>query len=144
MKLKSILVALLVVAAAQAQSNVKNLSKDATANYLLANITRVNYSFHELHKGSFATSVYTMNDSKATPKGHFEGTDGVLSSLLVTVVPDGDAYTQSRLYKIEGLEAPRVVEIKEGQFPAFILVVESGPQKKRTVEEYRLEGIGKK
>ena len=38
-----------------------------------------------------------------------------LSSYLVSVIPDGDYYSYSKLYKIEGLYNPKVIEIKETQ-----------------------------
>jgi len=120
---------------------VKELSIYETANYLLANITEINYSYQEVFNRSFFISVYTLNDSKATPLEYFEEYDGVLSSILISIIPDGDYYSQSKLFKIEGLENPKIVSLKEKEFPEFVITVESGPVENRQTSEYKFKGI---
>ncbi|MDG1275913.1 MAG: hypothetical protein P8O16_01445 [Algoriphagus sp.] len=120
---------------------VKELSMHETANYLLANITEINYSYQEVFNRSFFINVYTLNDSKATPLEYFEEYDGVLSSILISIIPDGDYYSQSKLFKIEGLENPKIVSLKEEEFPEFVITVESGPVENRQTSEYKFKGI---
>jgi len=123
------------------EAKAKELSMHETANYLLANITEINYSYQEVFNRSFFLNVYTLNDSKATPLDYFEEYDGVLSSILISVIPDGDYYVGSKLFKIEGLENPKIVSLKEKEFPEFILAVESGPVENRRTFEYKFKGI---
>ncbi|MEB2787398.1 hypothetical protein [Algoriphagus persicinus] len=122
---------------------VKEISKDNVANYLLANIKEINYSFHELHDRSFFINVYTLDDSMATPKSSFQEYDGILSSLLISIIPDGDYYVQSKLFKIEGLENPVILGISEKSFPEFIVSVESGGVNKRKNYDYKFSGAFK-
>ncbi|GEM_PF-1472133 len=123
------------------EAKIIELTSDETANYLLANITEINYSYQEVFNRSFFVNIYTVNDSKATPLDYFEEYDGILSSILISIIPDGDYYSQSKLFKIEGLENPKIVSLKEKEFPEFVLSVESGPVKNRRTIEYKLWGF---
>ncbi|WP_139316502.1 hypothetical protein [Algoriphagus marinus] len=120
---------------------VIELSMHETANYLLANIKEINYSYQEVFNRSFFVNVYTVNDSKATLQGYFEEYDGILSSILISIIPDGDYYSQSKLFKIEGLENPKIISLIEKEFPEFILAVESGPLENRKTFEYKFKGF---
>lgn len=122
------------------QGVVKKLPSTSEASYLLANIKAVNYSFHELHDRSFFVNVFTLNDPRATPKGFFEEHDGILSSILIAIMPDGDYYTESKSFKIEGLENPVITAITEKEYPEFTLSIESGPMEKRKTVEYIFTG----
>ncbi|SFT43541.1 hypothetical protein SAMN04489724_0743 [Algoriphagus locisalis] len=123
-----------------AQSNaVQDLSDEKSLSYVLATIEEVVYSNHELYNRSFFVNVYIMSDSKATPEGYFEGYDGVLSSVLVSIAPDGDYYTASQLYKIEGILNPKILEMKETSYPEFVLSIEHGEATSRKVVEYKLD-----
>lgn len=122
-------------------AKVIELTSDESANYLLANITEINYSFQEIFKRSFFVNVYTLNDSKATPLDFFEEYDGILSSILISIIPDGDYYSESKLFKIEGLENPKITSLKEDNFPEFVLAVISGPLENRIILEYRFKGF---
>ncbi|QDH80188.1 hypothetical protein FKX85_14525 [Echinicola soli] len=123
----------------KAQSSVvQDISDELSLNYVLSNIDKVDYSFYGLYERSFFVSVYTIFDTKATPKGYFEGHDSVLSSVLVSVMPDGDYYTKSNLYKIEGLLDPKVQGIAETTYPDFELLVEHGKYGNRKTEKYKL------
>lgn len=135
------LIFLLLCFASKAQASlVKDLSDEKSANYLLANIKEVNYRHHDLFDRSLFVSIFTITDSKATPEGYFEGNDGVLCSLLVTVLPDGDYYSQSKLLKIEGLENPKVKGISEVKYPMFDVLVETGPAGAREDKVFQLDG----
>jgi len=122
-------------------AKIIELTSDETTNYLLANITEINYSFQEIFKRSFFVNVYTINDSKATPQDYFEEYDGILSSILISIIPDGDYYVKSKLFKIEGLENPKIVSLKEKDFPEFVIAVISGPLENRKTFEYRFKGF---
>lgn len=117
---------------------VKDLSSEESLNYVLANIEKVDFRFHGLYDKSFFVSVYTISDSKVTPAGFFEGYDSVLSSVLISIVPDGDYYTDSKLYKIEGFLAPKVLAIEETIYPEIVLSIEQGKVKSREISKYKL------
>ncbi len=116
---------------------IKDLSKETLSNYFLANIYETNkLSFEEIYKGAFFLRIYKMTDPKATPENYSEGTHEVVSSILISVVPDDVDYTTSKLYKIEMLSNPKIVEIKETTYPEFVVSIESGIKTKRSVQHY--------
>ncbi|MFA7616900.1 MAG: hypothetical protein WCY16_10010 [Weeksellaceae bacterium] len=121
-------------------AQLKDLSADNSSNYILSNINKVDYLNDELYNGSLFVSVFTMSDSRLNPEGLFNGTDEVLSSVLISIIPDGDYYTSSKLYKIEGLVAPEILQITETQYPELVITVESGFYKDRKQISYTLEG----
>ena len=43
---------------------------------------------------------------------------------MISIAPDGNYYTWSKLYKIEALVNPKILEIKETKYPNFILKIE--------------------
>ena len=79
-------------------------------------------------------------DSKVTPENFSEG-DEFLQSYMISVTPDGDYYTNSKLYKIEGLCNPKILEIKETTFPKFLIKVEHGLFNDRKTKLFELEGV---
>lgn len=121
-------------------AQLKDLCADNSSNYILSNINKVDYLNDELYNGSLFVSVFTMSDSRIDPKGLFNDTDEVLSSVLISIIPDGDYYTSSKLYKIEGLVAPEIVQITETQYPDLVITVESGFYKDRKQISYTLDG----
>ncbi|AOW09796.1 hypothetical protein [Flavobacterium gilvum] len=120
---------------------VKNLEKKVELNYVIANLQIDNTVQKELWDRSQFIKIFTISDSKATPKGLFEGTDEVLSSLIISATPDGDYYTKSKLYKIEGINNPKITEIKEGKFPEFSITIEHGFYDKRKSETFKFKGV---
>ena len=125
--------------ASKAQSiKVEDLSGELSLNYVLANMEKIVYSNHALYDRSFFVSVYTISDSKATPSGLFEEADGILSSVLVSIVPDGDFYVDSKLFKIEGILNPVVETLKETKFPEFSLSIAHGKALERKLVKYTL------
>jgi hypothetical protein len=121
---------------------VKSLDNNSEMNYVLANIWKPNIK-KELWNGGLYVKIFEMKDSKATPEGFFEGYDGVLESLLISAIPDGDNYTNSKLYKIEGILNPKVIEIKETTAPNFSIKVEHGSYRdnKRKIEIFEFKGV---
>lgn len=122
-----------------AQGNVIDLTSNEDLNYYLSNIAEVNTNSYNLFSDAIFINVITVHDSKATPDNYFEGYDSVLQSVLITITPDGDYYTKSKLFKIEGLEAPKLIAIKEQQYPNFEITLESGPFKKRRTKSFILQ-----
>ena len=125
---------------AQYAPKLIDLSQNYEVNYILANIWQ-EATHKELYNGGLYVKTFVMGDSKATPEGLFEGYDAIISSLLISVVPDGDYYTSSKLYKIERLIRPKVLEIKETTYPKFSIKIEHGSAKKRKIELFEFEGV---
>lgn len=121
--------------------DVINISSKSDINYMLANIRVDNIVEKELWEGDQFVKIFRMKDSKATPEDYFEGYDGVLESLIISSMPDGDYYTNSKLYKIEGLCSPKILEIKETNYPKFSIKIEHGFLDKRKIETFILEGV---
>lgn len=122
---------------------IKNidLSGHSEMNYIFARIYDIKPISMELYGGGLFISVFQISDSKATPENFFEGYDSSLSSYIISVKEDGDYYTGSKLYKIEGLEAPKVLEIKETKYPKFTIKIEHGAYTKRKTDAFEFEGI---
>ena len=78
-------------------------------NYLFARIAPKLTINKELYKESLYITIYQLSDSKATPENFFDGYDGTLASFIVSIIPDGDYYTRSKLYKIEGFLNPKIL-----------------------------------
>ena len=74
-------------------------------------------------------------DSKLSPKNDKE-TEEILSSFLISMIPDGDYYTESNLIKIRGFLNPKFINISEKEYPNFEIEIEHGPFKQRKVDNY--------
>lgn len=120
---------------------VKDISNNVDMNYLFARLDSKDIFNQELWNGGQYVKVFKISDSKATPENYFEGTDEVLTSLIISTVPDGDYYTNSKLYKIEGLCNPTILEIKEEEQFRFSIKIEYGAFNKREVEVFELVGV---
>ena len=94
----------------------------------------------ELYNRGLFVTVFEISDSKATPKERMED---FLRSYIISVTPDGDYYSYSNLYKIEGLIIPKVLEIKETTAPNFSIKIEHGSYRdnKRKIEIFEFEGV---
>jgi len=122
------------------QPILKDLSKDNDTNYIFARINPANIITKELYnRGLFAT-IYEISDSKATPDNFSEGTEEFLLSYIISIVEDGDYYSGSKLYKLEGLIYPRILEVKETSYPKFSVTIEHGIYGNRKTESFILEG----
>ena len=120
---------------------VKDISNNVDMNYLFARLDSKDILNKELWNGGQYVKVFKISDSKATPENYFEGTDEVLTSLIISTVPDGDYYTNSKLYKIEGLCNPTILEIKEEEQFRFSIKIEYGAFNEREVEVFELVGV---
>lgn len=120
---------------------VKDISNNVDMNYLFARLDSKDIFNQELWNGGQYVKVFKISDSKATPENYFEGTDEVLTSLIISTVPDGDYYSSSKLYKIEGICNPTIIEIKEIKYPRFTLKIEHGFTNSRNVDTFELDGV---
>ena len=113
---------------------VQDVSKDTSANYILSNII-VDKTFEkELWSSAIYLKTFIISDSISTPDDFSEGSDEILSSVLISVTPDGDYYTNSNLYKIEGIYNPKILEITELSYPEFSIKIEYGNYNERITE----------
>jgi len=119
---------------------VKNLDDNSEMNYIFSRINPTTIYKDELYKGGLYITIYEMSDSKATPKERIED---FLSSYIISVRPDSDYYSYSKLYKIEGLIIPKIIEIKETVAPNFSIKIEHGSYRdnKRKMEIFEFEGV---
>tara|TARA_R110001583_G_scaffold147991_2_gene299976 strand:- start:5698 stop:6051 length:354 start_codon:yes stop_codon:yes gene_type:complete len=116
------------------------MSRNEEMNYIFARIYPENIIRKELFKNGLYVTIFKISDSKVTPENFSEG-DEFLQSYMISVTPDGDYYTNSKLYKIEGLCNPKILEIKETTFPKFLIKVEHGLFNDRKTKLFELEGV---
>ena len=120
--------------------DIKDLSKNKEMNYIFARINPKNTVSKELYKGGLFVTIYELSDSKATPSKYMED---FLTSYIISVIPDGDYYYPgSKLYKIEGLAIPEILEIKEINPPnSFTIKIEYGVVGEKKVKTFNFDGI---
>jgi hypothetical protein len=117
---------------------VKDLANEVDMNYIFARINPTQISSTSLYNNGLFVNIYKLSDSKITPEKFKED---FLSSYLVSVIPDGDYYSYSKLYKIEGLYNPKIIEVKETQgLFNFIIKIEFGIYNNRQIQNFELEG----
>jgi hypothetical protein len=117
-----------------------DLSSYQEMNYIFARIHNSKPISKEFYKGSLYATIFHLSDSKATPDSLFEGYDGMVSSYIISITPDGDYYSWSKLYKIEGLINPKILEIEETEYPNFAIKIEEGFFNNRKVINFKLVG----
>ena len=139
-KITAILLFLVFISCKAQLPKVKNLSNNQQLNYIFANIFPKEIMRKELYRGGLFVTIFQISDSKGTPKDYFEDGHEILYSLIISVEPDG-AYTDSRLYKIEGLYNHKIEEIKETKYPKFSIKIEHGFYDKRKIELFEFEGV---
>ena len=106
--------------------------------YIFARISPSKSILKELYNGGLFARIFQLSDSKVTPTEYMED---FLSSYIISVTEDGDYYTESKLYKIEGMYDPKVLEVKETNYPSFIIKIEYGPNNKKEVKNFELKGF---
>jgi len=111
--------------------NIKNISQNTEMNYVFSRIYHKDIINKNLFNSGLFVSIYRISDSKVTPDDFSKETEEFLDSYIISVTPDGDYYSTSKLYKIEGIYNPKIVEVKEGQYPKFTIKVEFGEYKKK-------------
>lgn len=124
----------------KSQENVIEISNFNETNYLISNIIKTLKISKEMFKGSFYINIFEISDSKISEKNINEGEE-VLSSYLISCIPDGDYYSSSKLFKIQGLLNPKIKNIKERKYPYFEILIEYGEFNNIKTESFILEGI---
>lgn len=89
---------------------ILDISHNINVNYTFANIYWDEITKKEL--SSTLVVILKQADPQNTPTEYFEGTDEVLSNLLISLANTGE-YAKSKLYKIPRLNNPQIIEIKE-------------------------------
>ena len=79
-------------------------------NYIFANIYWDDIIVEELSTNH--VTLIKQADPENTPADYFEGTGEVLVDLLISIVNTGE-FSTSKLYSIEQLNNPEIIEIKE-------------------------------
>ena len=110
-------------------------------NYIFARIHDAAPFSQKLFKRGLFVRIFELSDSKATPEGLFEGYEGTVSSFIISVSPDGDYYSGSELYKIEGLIMPKITAVKELEFPFFSVEIEHGFYDQRETKIFEFNGL---
>ncbi|MFV0186177.1 hypothetical protein OBK20_02200 [Empedobacter falsenii] len=135
--MKKLLILYTIIISSICSAQIKEIS-DSYSNYILATIYRTDYLNYQIYNKSLFLNIFSINDSKGTSTDSFNETDEVLQALIISVSPDGDYYTTSKLYKIDELIFPKIVEINETKYPEFIIKIKTGMNNNRIVKEYKI------
>ena len=121
---------------------VKDLSKNNNLNYYFSRIN-LNESFNRsLFKESLFLNIFILSDPKTTSnKSISEGTEEFFSSCFISISPDGEYYTTSKLIKIENIVNPKILDIYEGTYPYFYIKMEYGNYNKRKIKNFKFKVI---
>ena len=139
--MKRIILALILTISfsCESQSKKTHIVSNEELNYVLSNIYIEKIERKELFNAEAYLTIFEIADSKITKDNAFPETDEILSSYYITVIPDGDYYITSKLFKIEGLINPKIITINEGGFPEFSLTIEHGLFNKRVKENFKFK-----
>ncbi len=133
-----IIVSIVTLSGCRAQKNeLYEFSNNAEMNYIFSRISKDKPLMKVLYDGGLFITIFKISDSKATPSKYLED---FVSSYIISVTPDGDYYSWSKLYKLEGLYNSKILEIKETNYPYFMIKVEHGVLGKEIVEIFKLQG----
>ncbi len=120
----------------------ENISNKKDLNYYLSSINIRKSSYESLFGGGVNLRIFTLVDPLSTSnKSITEETEEFFITYLISVTPDGDFYTQSKLYKIEGLIFPKIIEIQEDSYPDFSIKIEYGIFNDRKTKSFRFKGV---
>lgn len=122
-----------------AQTKVIDYSGKKEINYILSNLKRPHKLSQPIYNGAYFLSVYEITDSRASIKNLNESEE-IFSSIFISLTPDGDYYTTSRLYKIERLMNPEIISIEEMVFPKLEISIEHGNQNYRKIDKLVISG----
>ena len=125
------------------QPILEDLSSKSIMNYTFALIHTEKIIRKELYNSTLYIAVFQISDPQATPNNFSQGTHEVVDSYIVSVKSDDTYYSSSdsKLYKIEGIYSPKIIEIKESNYPKFIIKIEHGFYDKRKIETFEFEGV---
>ncbi|WP_299673062.1 hypothetical protein [uncultured Tenacibaculum sp.] len=123
-----------------AQKKVDLSTTDVNMNYIFSSMYSTQPLHKELFNNSLFLSVYKFSDSKLSKGKMISESDEFMSSYMVSVTPDGDRYTGSKLYKIEGVFNPKIIKVEEDKYPFFTIKVEHGLKSDRKTESFQFKG----
>lgn len=135
--MKKILLLYIILISSICTAQIEEIS-DSSSKYILANIYRIDYLNYQIYNRSLFLNIFTINDSKGTFDNSFKETDEVFEAIIISISPDGDYYTSSKLYKIRELIFPKILSIKETKYPEFIIRIESGMKNNRTIKDFKI------
>ena len=119
------LVFLLFITSCTAQKEIFDYTDKSDINYILSSMRKPLKVNQSLFDDAYFLSVFEMDDSKVSINNQNES-DEIYSSVFVSITPDGDYYTSSKLYKIEKLRSPKLLSIVEKDFFKIEIFIEHG------------------
>ena len=140
MKIFFLIAVLGAVLGCNAQQKYDLSNSEVKMNYIFSRMYNEKPLHKDLFNKSLFLSVYKFSDSKISKGNIISGTDESLDSYLISLSPDGDGYSASKLYKIEGVYNPKIIEIKEGKYPLFTITVAHGTVGNRKTESFQFKG----
>jgi hypothetical protein len=120
-----------------AQKRVVGLLDNSEMDYIVSNITHCHVLSKAMFDASFYINIFEFSDSKTSTK-YGQEVEEISSSFLITSVPDGDYYTESKLFKISGFLNPYFVNIEEIEYPKFRITIENGAYNNRKSEIFTI------
>lgn len=112
----------LTITSCSAQEVLTTYKGTTNLNYVLANLKPEKTVQKTLFKGSFYLKAFLISDNDKIS----EGTDEVYDAYFISISPDGDYYTSSKLFKIEKLIMPKILKIETLSYPTVQLTIETG------------------
>ncbi|WP_442265142.1 hypothetical protein ACSIGC_12460 [Tenacibaculum sp. ZS6-P6] len=138
---KLFLIAVLgTVLGCNAQQKLDLSSSDIKMNYIFSRMYNEKPIHQNLFNQSLYLSIYKFSDSKISKGINISESEEFLSSYMISVTPDGDSYSTSKLYKIEGVLNPEIIKIKEENYPFFTIKIEHGLKNSRKIETFHFKG----
>ncbi|WP_299834911.1 hypothetical protein [uncultured Tenacibaculum sp.] len=123
-----------------AQQKYDLSSSEVKMNYIFSRMYKEKPLHKDLFNKKLFLAVYKFSDSKISKGNAISETHEFLDSFLISISPDGDGYSASKLYKIEGVYNPKIIEIKEGKYPLFTITVAHGTAGNRKTESFQFKG----
>ncbi|UJH69115.1 hypothetical protein [Allomuricauda sp. SCSIO 65647] len=133
------LIVYLMVIGCSSQVKIEDFSEKDEMSYILSSLQDPIEISKPIYDGALFLSIFEINDSRASIKNSNESEE-IYSSIFISITPDGDYYTVSKLYKIERLMRPKIIRIEEDVFPTLEISFEHGNYDSRKTEKFRFSG----
>jgi hypothetical protein len=108
--------------------------------YVLAGIYPETIVQKEIYEDLLYAKIFLISDANITPDD-FSETEEYLSSYFIILLEDGEWTTANKLYKLEGLFNPKIIEIKATKYPNFTIKIEYGILGEKKVKTFNFDGI---
>lgn len=123
----------------EAQKNkILDLSNSTEMNYIFSRLSKDKPVFKELYDRGLFITVFKISDTKITPSKYMED---FVNSYIISITPDGDYYSWSKLYKIEKFYNSKILEIKEDKYPIISIKLEYEENAEKKIKTFKFEGI---